>query len=203
VRYARELGLDRIGGGCGNYLSYGYLDLLEGSAVAGPTAAGTLVPGGFARGVEVADFDQTFIAEHVAHSWFEDYDGGLHPSVGQTRPYATGHERDKYSWAKAPRYDGQPAETGPLAEAVVSGRPLFVDYIGRRGGDALVRQLARIARPAFLIPAIWPRKTPCCSRRWRLLAGRPGSRPSWWSDSWARWRRSSASSRTRSRSRPS
>jgi hydrogenase large subunit len=104
--------------------------------------------------MEVAPFDQTRIAEHVACSWYESYEGGRHPFEGVTRPYAAGEDSNKYSWAKAPRYEGLPAETGPLAERIVAKDPLFIDLISRGGSNAFLRQLARWVRPALLIPAM-------------------------------------------------
>jgi hydrogenase large subunit len=154
LRFARQIGLDRIGRGHGNFISYGSFDLPEDSEVRGRRDGGCLVPAGFARGVEVAPFEQENVAEHVAHSWFVDYEGGKHPFDGETRPYATGREGKKYSWAKAPRYHGQPAETGPLAEMVVAGNPLFTDLVGRDGPNVFSRQLARLVRQTELIPAM-------------------------------------------------
>jgi Ni,Fe-hydrogenase I large subunit len=37
---------------------------------------------------------------------------------------------------------------------VIAGDPLFTDLIGRGGPSALVRELARLARPARLLPAM-------------------------------------------------
>lgn len=152
--FCRSLGLDRMGRGPGHFLSYGSLELPEGTLVAGAQEGPFLIPAGFAPGGRPGGFDQARVAEHVAHSWYEDYDGGLHPQSGETRPYATGYEAKKYSWAKAPRYDGRPAETGPLAEMVMAGRPLFTDLLEKQGPSAFVRQLARLLRPAWLIPAM-------------------------------------------------
>jgi hydrogenase large subunit len=61
---------------------------------------------------------------------------------------------EKYSWAKAPRYHGRPAETGPLADMVVSGHPLFVEQVAQKGSNVLLRQLARLIRPAMVMPSI-------------------------------------------------
>ncbi|MFH1418397.1 MAG: nickel-dependent hydrogenase large subunit [Planctomycetota bacterium] len=155
IRFAREIGLETIGRGHGNFISYGYLDIPPGSAVRGRSDCPSyLIPAGFACGVEVNPFDQGKVAEHVAHSWFEDYEGGRHPFEGETRPYASGREGRKYSWAKAPRYDGLPAETGPLAEMIISGNPLFTDLVGADGPSVFVRELARLVRPAELMPAM-------------------------------------------------
>jgi hydrogenase large subunit len=152
LRYARGLGLDKVGKGCGNFISYGSLDLPEDGAV--HSKSGQLIPAGFAVGANVEPFDQSQIAEHVAHSWFHDYGGGKHPFEGETKPYATGNEGERYSWAKAPRYHDLPAETGPLAEAVIAGAPLIADLIAKGGVSVLVRELARMTRPVSLFPAM-------------------------------------------------
>ncbi len=154
IRFAREIGLDKIGQGHGNFISYGSLPLPKHTEICGPREGGCLVPAGFAKGTEVIPFEQERVTEHVAHSWFEDYDGGKHPFDGETRPYASGQESKKYSWAKAPRYDGFPAETGPLAEMIIAEHPLFADLVGRDGPSVFARELARLVRPAQTIPAM-------------------------------------------------
>jgi Ni,Fe-hydrogenase I large subunit len=71
------------------------------------------------------------IGETVAHSWYgyEGDDGALkHPWEGETSPTYTGPRppyetlegSEKYSWLKAPRYNGQPMEVGPLARLLVA-----------------------------------------------------------------------------------
>jgi uptake hydrogenase large subunit len=154
LRFAQEAGLAEIGKGHGNFLSFGALDMPENSAVA-PLGKGTkFVPSGFAIGTRAWWFDQGKITEEVASSWFEDYPGGLHPFSGETKPYASGYEGKKYSWAKAPRYDGHPAETGPLAEMVVGENPLFIDLVAKQGPSVFSRELARLIRTVALIPAM-------------------------------------------------
>lgn len=152
IRFSREAGLDKTGGGHGNFLSYGSLDMPRETSV---RAGGgyRMLPAGFAVGTDVREFDQEKVAEHVAHSWFRDYEGGRHPFSGATMPYASGNEAGKYSWAKAPRYDGQPAETGPLAEMVIAKDPLFTGLVAG-GPNVFVRELARLVRPATLMPAM-------------------------------------------------
>ncbi len=116
------------GEGLGNFLSYG--DYSSGDQ----RDPGTFL---FPRGVvlgrdltRVHPVDPAKITESVAHSWYE-YAGGdaqpKHPSAGETNPKYTGPKPPfdhldvdaKYSWLKAPRYDGQPMEVGPLARMVV------------------------------------------------------------------------------------
>ncbi len=161
LRFAEKAGLDAIGKGHGNFLCFGSFDLPRETQVKpGRLGECQLVPAGFARGTRVEAFDAEKIEEHVSHSWFRDSGGPKHPFDGETRPYASGSEGAKYSWAKAPRYDSAPAETGPLAEAVIAGRPLFVDLVSKSGPNVFVRELARLTRPAALLDPleIWLRE---------------------------------------------
>lgn len=152
-RFAREAGLQQLGRGHGHFLSYGSLPLPQDTAVSG--RQGLFVPSGFMeREGLLQSFDQSFIAEHVAASWYADYPGGRHPFEGETEPQATGAEGQKYSWSKAPRYLDRPAETGPLAERLVAGDPLFLDLLRLEGPNLVIRQLARLTRQATLLPAM-------------------------------------------------
>ena len=154
IRFARSIGLDTIGRNHDTFISYGALDLPDDPKISVPSNEHLLVPAGFAQGTEIQGFDQDKIAEQVAYSWFKDYEGGRHPFEGETLPYASGSEGKKYSWSKAPRYDGRPAETGPLAEMIIAGSPLFTDLIAKNGATAFARQLARLVRPTKCMPAM-------------------------------------------------
>ena len=72
-------------------------------------------------GVKMAD--QANVTENVARAWYED-GADLHPYKGETKPlqenpkYRPGD--GKYSWFKAPRYEGEPCEVGPLARVLVA-----------------------------------------------------------------------------------
>lgn len=154
LRFGRSVGLDALGAGPNRFISYGALDLPQKTEAKGCLGQDRLVPSGVAFGTDVGEFDQTRVSEHVAHSWFKDYSGGKHPFQGETIPYASGQEGDKYSWAKAPRYEDNAVETGPLAEAIVAQRPLFLDLISNGGPSVLTRELARLVRPASLIPSL-------------------------------------------------
>lgn len=80
----------------------------------------------------VQPVDQARITEHVARSW---YTGSMdrHPTDGETLPGFTGMDpEDRYSWSKAPRYDGEAMEVGPLARVLVGyglGKPEFVTAV--------------------------------------------------------------------------
>ena len=79
----------------------------------------------FPRGVilgggNVTPVDQKLILEHVKHSWYQG-DVALHPATGVTQPvYTSLNTDDRYSWLKAPRYQGEPVEVGPLARMLVA-----------------------------------------------------------------------------------
>ncbi|MCK6391798.1 MAG: nickel-dependent hydrogenase large subunit [Azonexus sp.] len=116
-RFARDIGLHRLGQGSSHLLSYGVNPLPDGS--------GSVWPAGFYNGdtEQIEALDHLQINEHVRHSWFLDYPGGRHPWAGETIP---DHQpgSDCYTWAKAPRYGDRVVQTGPLAELRIAGEPL-------------------------------------------------------------------------------
>ena len=123
IRFARKTGLEKIGKGHGKYISFGSLDLPENTSVKSFNGNKQFLLSGFSNNLQASKFSQEKITEDVSYSWFNDYNSGKHPFNGVTKPYATGSESRKYSWAKAPRYDGMPAETGPLAEMIIGSNP--------------------------------------------------------------------------------
>ncbi len=83
---------------------------------------------------KVLDMDQEKVTEDVKHAWYAE-GGASHPFKGVTDPmtqgikYEPGEESrlllwksktNKYTWIKAPRYQGEACEVGPLARAVVA-----------------------------------------------------------------------------------
>lgn len=125
-----------IGGGHGNYLTYGDFPIDVGD----PTVREDLLyqPRGMILDKDltrVHPVQHEKVMEYVAHSWFNYAGGdgkGLHPWSGETNPNYTGPRPpyetlihgdgsdDKYSWLKSPRYDDKPMEVGPLARMLVS-----------------------------------------------------------------------------------
>ena len=74
----------------------------------------------FDRKLDVLSFDPSKIEEHVRHSWYVG-DKAHKPFQGVTEPKFTFMgDKDRYSWMKAPRYDGRAVETGPLAQVLVA-----------------------------------------------------------------------------------
>ncbi len=142
---ADDLGLGSIGSGPGLWLSFG----------AHETAEGPL----FARGVRRLDgtgrpgvlepLDTADILEDPSHAW--DAGRPAHPSVGDTLPDPD--REGAYSWCKAPRLAGRPAETGAFARQVVDGHPLALGLAGE-GGSVHARIVGRLLEVARLAEAL-------------------------------------------------
>lgn len=113
--------------------------------------------------LELVKIDPAKITEDVARSWYEG-DKPLHPSVGVTKPLTgdklkgavpdTKAKDGKYTWLKAPRYDGKAMEVGPLAQCLVSyvgGNKEIKDTVDgvlkklEVGPEALFSTLGRVA----------------------------------------------------------
>jgi hydrogenase large subunit len=85
---------------------------------------GTIMNGDLKTIREIKRFDEPYfrenVSENISHAW---YDGGWtrHPWDEDTVPQYTGYKPDgKYSWVKAPRFDGKVMQVGPLAEVLVA-----------------------------------------------------------------------------------
>jgi [NiFe] hydrogenase large subunit/hydrogenase large subunit len=118
-----------VGGGTGNYLAVG--EFPDGDV----RDIDTLY---FPRGIvmnkdlsKVLPYDHMKVQEYINSSWYEYSKGdeaGLHPYDGETKAKYTGpptpwtylQDQQKYTWMKAPRYDGRPMEVGPLARMLVA-----------------------------------------------------------------------------------
>ena len=118
----------RIGASSPNYLALGKAGY-NGSGY--PTNSG-FTPGALFDGkLDVHEFDMAKVEEFVTSGWY-DYsagnDKGLHPFDGETTPHYTGPkppyewlaDRDKYTWSKAPRYDGRAVQVGPLPRILMA-----------------------------------------------------------------------------------
>ena len=106
-----------VGVGCGNLMTYGVFDLETGEKDL--TKRKRFFTQGRASITDLTQksIDPAQITEQVKYSWYKSQTD-LYPGKGQTDPDYT--KADAYSWVKAPRYDGQPQEVGPLARMVVN-----------------------------------------------------------------------------------
>ncbi len=156
-----------LGQGPGNYLSYG--NFPEGSI---NDPAQYFLPAGIILNNDLSKVhpvDPNKVAEYVTHSWYEYSEGdqvAKAPAVGETNPKYTGPKPPyefldvdkKYSWLKAPRYDDQVMEVGPLARLLVAYASGHAEVKSLVGGvlakfnappTALFSTLGRIAARAL------------------------------------------------------
>jgi len=138
-----------IGGGVPNFLACGEFP---------ETDARDLDSLYFPRGIimgkdlsKVVEYDHKKVAEYITSSWYT-YEGGddkgLHPWEGETTPNYTGAAKydylqgeKKYTWMKAPRYEGKPMQVGPLARMLVgyaSGHKDIKELVGQALGKLQV-----------------------------------------------------------------
>ncbi|MGO9146139.1 MAG: nickel-dependent hydrogenase large subunit [Desulfomonilia bacterium] len=143
--FYKDEGLAGVGAGVKNYLCYGGMPLDD-------SYTKTLLPKGIIIGGDISKplpLDEDKIAEDSTHSWYKS-DQPLHPYVGTTDPEYTGLDAkgnvkggEKYTWCKAPNYDGQPFEVGPLARMV----------LGYAQGDERIKPLIDNTLKATGLPA--------------------------------------------------
>jgi hydrogenase large subunit len=119
----------KIGGGTPNYLVYGEFPVDIRDPNTYYFKPGVILGNNIS---EVRPFDEKLIREQITASWYDYPAGapaeGLHPYEGETMPKYTGPQPpweylqglDKYTWMKAPRYDGLPMQVGPLARILVA-----------------------------------------------------------------------------------
>ncbi|MCL2735809.1 MAG: nickel-dependent hydrogenase large subunit [Propionibacteriaceae bacterium] len=125
-----------IGASSPNYMAVG----MSGAVFAGdpnqtpryPTAMMAIKPGVIVNNdfSTVQPFDPKLISEDITSAWFT-YTGGqstLTPDQGETTveytgpnpPYTWLGDSEKYTWCKAPRYNGLPVQVGPLARVLLA-----------------------------------------------------------------------------------
>jgi Ni,Fe-hydrogenase I large subunit len=119
----------KIGGGTQNHLVYGEFPVDIRDTESYYFKPGVILGNNIN---EVRPFDEKLIREQITASWYDYPAGapeeGLHPYEGETMPKYTGPKppweylqgMDKYTWMKAPRYDGLPMQVGPLSRILVA-----------------------------------------------------------------------------------
>ena len=140
------VGEDSVNKNCGvmNFLSYQEMPL---NRTENLFDTGIILNGDLSK---IHDVNEDLITEEATHSWYKD-NSPLHPYDGKTEPNYTGFKEEqtlndkgemvntkvvdnsgKYSWIKAPRYDGKPMQVGPISSIVVSyakGNPRIVKVV--------------------------------------------------------------------------
>jgi len=67
----------------------------------------------------IEEFDETKITEEIDRAWYKN-DRPFYTDLNDDGTLKTEKTEDKYSWVKAPRYDGKTMECGPLARVLIS-----------------------------------------------------------------------------------
>jgi hydrogenase large subunit len=138
----------KYGGGHGNFLAWGVFNRESLQPKDRYLPEGVLHAGSFTP----SEADRTKVKEFVKHGYFASSDGNLNPSQGETHPEwpSDGYNvNNKYTWAKAPRYDGAPMEAGPLSRmliAYVKGVDPVVKII-----DSALAKLGATGHPEVLV----------------------------------------------------
>jgi len=134
------------GKGVGNHLAWGVFDDESMDPKKRALPRGVIMGGQ----LSVLEADPTKIMEYVDHSWFTSDSGNLNPAKGVTKmEYKDYNVDDKYSWVKAPRYDGKPMEVGPLSRMLVgyvSGVPEIKELV-----DSTLAALGVAGKPEVLL----------------------------------------------------
>jgi len=172
-----------IGAGVTNYLAVPDLPVDPGSTTF-DLPGGTIFGGDLSsvRAISGArdEYFRKGVVEDVTHAWYQGR-GPQHPWQGVTEPDYTDFQDDgKYTWVKAPRFDGKPMQVGPVSNVLVgyalnhaltrkwtdlalqrvsaiAGRPIGVEQLQSTMG----RYLARAIRSAVL--------SELAVRHWELL----------------------------------
>jgi hydrogenase large subunit len=117
--YAEWLG---YGAGVTNYLAVPDLPL-DAKGTKFDLPGGTIFNGDLATARAITSFTDPYfrdnVAESIARSWYKG-DWTRHPWEEETDPDYKSFDPDgKYSWVKAPRFQGRPMQVGPLAQVLV------------------------------------------------------------------------------------
>ncbi len=153
LRLGKSLRLDELGRVALPLISFG----------AYHRAQGALFPAGLfdPRAGEARALPVGAIGEDVAFSFL--HENSADPAQAVTLPNA--ERENAYSWAKAPRLAGEPAETGAVARQAVAGDPLIRAQIAKGRGipggtHVFVRVVARVMEIARLALAAegWARE---------------------------------------------
>ena len=129
--------------GCGNFLSYGVFPETA-------SADSNFFPGGVQIKGRWQKVNPDAVAEDIGQSRFSS-GSGLKPFDGET--VAAPDKSGAYSWLKAPRYQGEPMEVGPLARVLAA----YQDGRNTELKSAVDGLLKAIGRPATDLPSVMGR----------------------------------------------
>jgi Ni,Fe-hydrogenase I large subunit len=154
-----------LGEGLGNFMAYGEFPLTDTQSSDDP--GNLFLPRGIILDRDLSTIypvNHRQVGEYVTHSWYsyDDESQSRHPWEGETQPNYTGpnppyeflNTDGKYTWLKAPRYDGKAMEVGPLSRMLIayaSGHERVQHWVNAAllalgvGPEVLFSTLGRIA----------------------------------------------------------
>lgn len=128
-----------FGKGCGRYIAWGVFEGKQwpyGNDYGAQMANRYLPSGVIDEGFSLADPDESKIKEFVGNSWYKG-SGSYQSPYFVTEPEFTGYDvNSRYTWIKAPAYDGKCMEAGSLSR-MLAGCQRGVPNI-KHGVDALL-----------------------------------------------------------------
>lgn len=136
-----------LGGGSKNYMSFGafpqdneWKELF--------IKPGIITNGDLSK---VSPIDEGKITEDVTYGWYKESPNGNGPYDSDT--IADLNKPNAYSWVKAPRYNGEPVEVGPLARMLVMKPQPLMDIISRNNiqPGVVARHAARAYETVMLV----------------------------------------------------
>ncbi len=142
INISHEIGLDKLGISAGNFLCFGAFEQPDGDY---------WIKSGYYDG-SIHPVDPKKITEHIEYSWYSDEKKYAHPLDGSTQPCLDKFKA--YTWIKAPRYENNVIEVGPLARWVINDDPLICDYFNKYKSSVFVRILAKIHESIRLLKAV-------------------------------------------------
>ncbi len=110
-----------FGKGCGRYIAWGVFE-----DPSFKMSKRYLPSGVIDENLKLSEVNEDLIKEYVGHSWYVG-DSDLNPREGVTEPEYTEYYKgdtdvisDRYTWSKAPSYDGKPMEAGPFSRVLAA-----------------------------------------------------------------------------------
>jgi hydrogenase large subunit len=110
------------GAGVTNYMAVPDM-VLDTKATKFDLPGGTIMNGDLGTVKGITSFNDKYfednVSENIAHAWYKG-DWSKHPYKEDDVPaYSDFQDDGKYSWVKAPRFQGKPMQVGPLAQLLV------------------------------------------------------------------------------------
>ena len=138
-----------IGVGPKNMLSYGVFPLEEG-ALKDFVHQKKMFPSKVLLGGQLKDLQPELIGEDVKYSWYKD-EVEKDPTKAVVAPDMK--KKGAYSWVKAPRYNGNVMEVGPLAR-LITAQQKDVVALGDKAYSVLGRHFARAVECSMIAHAM-------------------------------------------------